>query len=301
MPNDSVIEATETMKTQQIKSLGVFLLLLAVFSGVAYYFTIEHGLRRYYVAFLMWCPGLAALATCKLRKIDVGELGWRWPAGKWLALSYFLPVLYGLIAYGILWGGGFGGLLDNRFVKEVSYFLVLEGWSETAVILFGILMFGTVGMIWHVATALGEEIGWRGFLAAKLMDVAAFPVAALVTGVIWGLWHAPIIFYTKFNAGPLNLEVQFLNYMVLTIGLSFIMQYLRVRSASVWPAVVLHASHNIYLMTIMQPMTIQYDETWRYASEFGFFLPFTVLAFGLYFWWRARQEGISGTGVQSAE
>ncbi len=279
------------------KAILFFVLLTTVFAAAAYYFVIEHGLRRYYIAFLMWTPGLAVFAAAKLGAIDLQSLGWRWPEGKWILLAYMLPVIYGLIAYAIIWGGGFGGLLDAKFVKEVSYFLGLADWSDTAIIAFGVLMFGTVGMIWHMATALGEEIGWRGFLTPALMARMSFLKTSLVVGALWALWHMPIIFFTSYNGGPSDLELQFLNYTVMTIGLSFVMTYLRMRSGSLWPPVVLHAAHNVYVLTIMQPMTVQYKETWRYASEFGFILPLVVLACGLLLWRRAMQEGIAGKTV----
>lgn len=272
-----------------------FVGLTALFAAVAYYFVIVLGLRRYYVAFLMWTPALGVFATAKLGLIDLRSLGWRWPAGRWIGLAYALPIFYGLIAYAIIWGGGFGGLLDAKFIQEVSYFLGLDGWSESTTIAFGILMFGTIGMIWHMATALGEEIGWRGYLTPALLKRFNFATTSVIVGVIWGLWHYPIIMWTSYNAGPSDLEIQFLNYLVMTIGLSFIMTYLSIGSKSLWPAAVMHASHNIYVLTIMQPMTIQYKETWRYASEFGFILPIIALLTGLFFWRRAIQSGMTGS------
>lgn len=283
-----------TERNQTVISLVWFLALTTLLASGAYYFVIEHGLRRYYVSMLMWTPAFAALATCKIRSLDLANLGWRWPSGRWIAVGYFLPVAYGAVAYAIIWGGGFGGVIDPKFVKEVSYFLGLADWSEGATIAFGILMFGTIGMIWHSATALGEEIGWRGFLTPTLLRLTSFPIASLGVGLIWALWHVPIIFWTKYNAGPSDIELQFLNYCLMTVGMSLILTYLRVRSASLWPAVILHASHNIYLLTIMQPMTVQYKETWRYASEFGFILPLVILAVGLYFWrhYEAEEKAI---------
>lgn len=278
------------VRNQTVISLVWFLALTTLLAAGAYYFVIEHGLRRYYVSLLMWTPALAAFATCRICSLDVSTLGWRWPEGRWIAAAYLLPVLYGAAAYALIWGGGFGGLIDPKFAKEVSYFLGLADWSEGATIAFGIVMFGTVGMIWHSATALGEEIGWRGFLTPTLLRLTSFPIASIGVGLVWALWHLPIIFWTKYNAGPNDIELQFLNYCLMTIGMSFILTYLRVRSDSLWPAVILHASHNIYVLTIMQPMTVQYTETWRYASEFGFILPLVILAVGLYFWRRYEGE-----------
>lgn len=283
-------QTTGAARNQTVVTLVWFLGLTTVLAAGAYYFVIEHGLRRYYMSLLMWTPALAALATCKIRALSFSDLGWRWPEWRWIAAGYLLPVFYGVVAYAIIWGGGFGGLIDPKFVKEVSYFLGLADWSEGATLAFGILMFGTVGMIWHSATALGEEIGWRGFLTPTLLRLTSFPIASLGVGLIWALWHLPIIFWTKYNAGPSDIELQFLNYSLMTIGMSFILTYLRTRSGSLWPAVILHASHNIYVLTILQPMTVQYKETWRYASEFGFILPLVILAVGLYFWRRYEGE-----------
>ena len=271
-----------------------FVAFTAVFAALAYYFVIEHGLRRYYVALLMWSPGLAVLACSRLGLIDLKSIGWRWPSSGSMAMSYLLPALYGLVAYLIIWVGGFGGLLDAKFTQEVSYFLGLDGWSEGATVAFGIVMFGSVGMIWHTATALGEEIGWRGFLTPALMARYSFPVTSLIVGLAWALWHVPLITQTSYNAGPSGLEFQLLNFTVMTVGISFIMTYYRLVTDSVWPAVIMHASHNIYVLTIMQPMTIQYRESWRYVSEFGFILPVVVLLVGLFFWRKAKKDGITG-------
>ena len=274
--------------------VGAFLALTALFAAASYYFVIQLGLRRYYVALLMWTPGLAVFVCAKLGLVNLRGLGWHWPESRWVSLAYAFPVLYGLVAYAIIWGGGFGGLVNAKFIQEVGYFLGLDNWPENTSIAFGILMFGTVGMIWHMATALGEEIGWRGYLTPALLDRFGFAVTSVIVGVAWAVWHYPIIMYTSYNAGPSDLEIQFLNFTVMTIGLSFIMTYLRVGSGSLWPATVMHAAHNVYVLTIMQPMTVQYKETWRYASEFGFILPVVALLFGLFLWRRAIQNGMTG-------
>lgn len=288
----SISEQAEMKSQGVLPNLLWFVGLLTLFSAGAYYFVIEHGLRRYYLGFLMWTPALAALLTCKVRGISITSLGWRWGESRWLWTAYSLPIIYGLIAYGIIWASGLGGLIDSRFIKEVAYFLGLAGWSETATVVFGVVMLGSVGMLWHTATSLGEEIGWRGFLTAQLSRRYAFPVVAFISGLVWALWHAPIIFFTKYNAGPVALELQFFNFTILCIGLSFMMTYLRLKADSVWPCVILHAAHNIYILTIFQPMTIQYKHTWRYANEFGFVLPIVVLVIGIGFWYMASKEGL---------
>jgi len=277
-----------------LSDIATFLLLLAAFSSVGYYFTINLGLRRYYMATLMWSPGLAAFATCKLRGISFSTLGWKWGEARWHWAAYLLPVFYGLVAYGILWGSGLGGTVSPKYIDQAGAFLGLSGWTDTQVLIFAIVMFGTTGMVWRIAASLGEEIGWRGFLTPQLMKRFSFPVTSLFVGLVWSLWHAPLIFYTKYNAGPYDLNQQMLNFTVMTIGISFVLTYLRIRSQSVWPATVLHAAHNTYVISIFGEMTINYSDTRVYGGEFGVILPAVMVAVGGYFWYRAHQEGISG-------
>ncbi|NVJ68842.1 MAG: CPBP family intramembrane metalloprotease [Alphaproteobacteria bacterium] len=287
---------TETLSLATVKKALVwFVILTAILSATASTLVIEMGFKRHYVAIMMWTPGLAALLTCKVVRLDIASLGWGWGDAKWQLFAFLTPIAYGLVAYGIIWGVGFGGFLDPKFTEQVGYHLGLVGWSPMATLVMGVLIFGTVGMIWHMGTALGEEIGWRGLLTPYLLRVSNFPVASLLTGLAWSVWHAPLIYFTKYNAGPVDLHIQYLNFTILTVGLSFIMTYYRLKSGNLWTATVIHAAHNAYILSILQPMTVQYDETWRFANEFGFVLPLVVVTFGLYFWYRARKEGLAGT------
>jgi len=282
------------LKDEVLTSIAVFLLLLAAFSSVGYYLTIHMGLRRHYLVALMWSPGLAAFATCKLRGISLASLGWKWGESRWHWFAYFLPVFYGLVAFGILWGTGLGGVVNSKYIYSVGEFLGLSGWSDTQVLIFAIIMFGTVGMVWRIAAALGEEIGWRGFLTPQLMRRFSFPVTSVIVGLVWSVWHAPLIFYTKYNAGPYDLELQMLNFTVMTIGVSFVLTYLWLKSESLWPATMLHAAHNTYVISIFGEMTIKYQDTRIYMGEFGLILPVVMVLLGGYFWYRAKSEGLSG-------
>lgn len=276
------------------KGLILFLAFTAIFAAAASLLVIDMGFKRHYVAIMMWTPALAAFLTCKILKVRIASLGWGWGDSRWQVLSFVLPIIYGLLAYAIIWTGGLGGFLDPKFLQEAGHHLGLVGWSPAATVAMGVVIFGAVGMIWHMATALGEEIGWRGFLTPQLLRITSFPVASLITGLIWLIWHLPLIYFTKYNAGPIDLHIQVMNFGLMVVGMSFIMTYIRIRSGSLWTATVLHAAHNAYILSILQPMTTQYEETWRYANEFGHVLPAVVAVFGLYFWYRARQEGLAG-------
>lgn len=283
------------------KALMWFVFATAILAACASMLVIEMGFKRHYVAIMMWTPAMGALIACRLSGIDKRVLGWSWGEAKWQWLAFAIPIAYGLIAYGFIWGLGLGGAIDKKFLKEAGYHLGLVGWSPEATVAMGVAIFGAVGMIWHMATALGEEIGWRGFLTPMLLRLTNFPVASTVTGLVWLVWHLPLVFFTKYNAGPVDLHMQIFNYGLLLVGLSFIMTYLRLKSGSLWAATVIHASHNAYILSILQPMTVQYEDTWRYANEFGIVLPIIVAVFGLYFWHRARKEGLTDMKTVFAE
>ncbi|MDA3643443.1 CPBP family intramembrane metalloprotease [Saccharopolyspora indica] len=89
--------------------------------------------------------------------------------------------------------------------------------------------------------AFGEEWGWRGWLLPRLAERGAWP-ALLISGVIWGVWHAPLTLlgYNYANLGPWAALV-FTGTCVL---LGVLLGWLRLRSGSVWPAVLAHGAIN---------------------------------------------------------
>jgi membrane protease YdiL (CAAX protease family) len=106
------------------------------------------------------------------------------------------------------------------------------------------LQFVTVllGAFVNVVTALGEELGWRGWLLPKLMPLGAVP-ALLISGVIWGLWHAPLgLLGYNYPGVPGWLGLTMMVGVSTLFGAIF--GWLRLRSESVWPAALAHGSLN---------------------------------------------------------
>ncbi|UCC50697.1 MAG: CPBP family intramembrane metalloprotease [Anaerolineaceae bacterium] len=64
-----------------------------------------------------------------------------------------------------------------------------------------ILSGATLGVLQARLPALGEEIGWRGFMVPQLAKLTSFNKTALIGGVIWGIWHVPIIIFGGYNNG----------------------------------------------------------------------------------------------------
>lgn len=90
--------------------------------------------------------------------------------------------------------------------------------------------------------AAGEEIGWRGYMLPRLVRLAGIPTAVVVSGVVWGLWHAPIILLGYNYARP-GID----GLLLMVVGCTCVgawLSWLRVRGGSVWPAIFAHGALN---------------------------------------------------------
>jgi membrane protease YdiL (CAAX protease family) len=92
---------------------------------------------------------------------------------------------------------------------------------------------------------LGEEYGWRNFMIQRLMRFGRTK-ALIYSGIIWGLWHAPII-VTGHNYGtdyPFFPITGIIMTCIFTTLLGIILTWLRYASKSVWPSALGHAVYN---------------------------------------------------------
>lgn len=95
------------MNEMSKKRLGIFLLLAFVLSSIIYVLVIRAGTMNaasgFYIAALMWMPGVAALATQLITQGSLRGLGWRWGKMRYQLLSIVLPFLATLLTYGLVW------------------------------------------------------------------------------------------------------------------------------------------------------------------------------------------------------
>jgi len=89
--------------------------------------------------------------------------------------------------------------------------------------------------------AFGEEYGWRGWLMNELAPLGAVR-ANLLTGVLWGLWHAPLI-VMGFNYAPYRIAGVFA-MCGLTTSLAFLLWRARQYTGSLLAPAILHGSFN---------------------------------------------------------
>ncbi|WP_228282463.1 CPBP family intramembrane glutamic endopeptidase [Brevibacterium atlanticum] len=168
------------------------------------------------------------------------------PFGRviWMTVAAFFGIMV-LVVLGYLVAAAFGwGRFDftglSAFKEQVA---TLPGMSSipVAVAVVGYLLLMIAGSLANFGVTIGEEFGWRGWLLTSLRPLGTWP-ALLIVGVIWGLWHAPLILLGYNFNRP---DIVGLGLMVggcVTLGILF--GWLRLRTGSVWPAVAAHAALN---------------------------------------------------------
>jgi membrane protease YdiL (CAAX protease family) len=178
-----------------------------------------------------------------------------------------LPLGYATVAYGFVWLTGLGGVDPSRFKVGIAAFLVL-------------------GALSSLTSATGEELGWRGFLVPTLARSMSFTRVSVISGAIWAVWHMPLIIFADYNGGtPTWYSV--LCFFVMVVSLGFVFAWIRLRSRSLWPAAILHATHNLFVQAFFDRVTVDTGPTRWLTSEFGAALAITT-AITAWLFWRAR-------------
>jgi len=277
-----------TQKKEAWGTIGIFLLLLIVFSSIAYYAILKLNPTSIYVGLLMISPALAAFLTLKIKKRPISSLPWSLKNLKYVKFSYLIPLLYVSIAYVLLWLFGFANFMNPETITEWSNELGIAESNQPLVIAVMVILLLTVGVVKNLGSTLGEEIGWRGFLIFELRKVMSFKSLAIVSGVIWAVWHYPVI-NLIYGRGE-NLLMHTSAFTIMIIGISVILAYFTFKSKSLWPAAIYHSVHNIYIQKICTPLTISNENTAFWIDEYGFMIPIVTTVFAIYFWIKAGKE-----------
>lgn len=100
--------------------------------------------------------------------------------------------------------------------------------------------------ILNFVTCFGEEWGWRGYLLPKMKNLLPTVPTLLVTGVIWGLWHAPLtIIGHNYGLGYWGFPFTGIAMMCLfCIVLGIFLSYVTLKTGSCIPAIIGHGAIN---------------------------------------------------------
>ena len=206
------------------------------------------------VAAAMFCPAIGVLLTRLITKEGFTN-AWLRPHikgnVKTYLLAWFGPAVLtfaGMVIYFLL----FPKNLDLSF----SYFTAaLESTGapvETLPIPVGLLMAVQciqalfLAPIMNFSTCFGEEWGWRGYLLPKISRHFSTVPTLLITGIIWGLWHAPMtIIGHNYGLGYWGFPFTGIAMMCLfCIVLGIFLSYITLKTGSCIPAILAHGAIN---------------------------------------------------------
>ncbi len=232
------------------------------------------------VAIMMWVPGITALATSLLLGDRLASYGWR--PGDWrlLGAAYALPIAVALLAYGVFWLTPLGEFSADQ-VRNYKWAAML-GFTRPAPFVAGFLSKAVLAFLFTLPFALGEEIGWSGFLVRKLLAVTSVPVTALVAGGYWAVWHVPAIVGGLYGPGaPLWSALP--GFALMCVASFLVRATLLSRGQSVWVGATLHASANVFYMGMFWEMTVRRGAAALLVSEVGVFSGLVFLGVAVLF------------------
>lgn len=248
------------------RGLILFFAFLIPLSTVGYWLTFINGK---WITLLMWTPALASIIARLLLHEGFADislhLGGRRTL-KSIPVVFLLPIAVGLVAYGIAWITGLA-----QFVAPKTYLTA----HPIAIFILFLLVNTILGTIYGLLGSIGEEVGWRGYMLTRLID-ARVSRPILVSGMIWGVWHLPLMVAGLYYASPILL-LSIVLFMISVTSFGYVIAYLRLATGSIWPAVFLHSTWNTIIQNVFDLFT-QGDSVLLWTGESGVFVALTLLA-----------------------
>ncbi len=204
----------------------------------------------------MFAPALAVVATRLLTREGWGDAwlrphfrqGWPYWLVAWVAPA-LLTILGGAIFFGLFPRffdadmGALQSILDAQSAQLGQEIVLPFPLWVLALVQVGQAI--VIAPLINSLFTFGEEWGWRGYLQPKLMGLG-WQRAMIVMGVIWGVWHWPVIFmgYEYGFDYPGAPWLGPLVFIWFTFILGTFLGWLAIKGRSVWPAVIGHAAVN---------------------------------------------------------
>lgn len=167
------------------------------------------------------------------------NIGIHWKVNRWWFIGWGLMLLITLLTLLVNWC-----IAGDRFTLDTPNIQALcnqSGMSPLLSVVVTLLAGMVTGATFNALFAFGEEAGWRGYLLRQFAGMP-FLSSAIFIGLIWGLWHAPLILLG--HNYPQHPQLGVLFMMAMCVPLATIIQYIRIKSGSVIVAAIMHGTFN---------------------------------------------------------
>jgi membrane protease YdiL (CAAX protease family) len=186
-----------------------------------------------------WIPAIAALLAAALTGgrdavRDLGARLVRWRVG-W---QWYLVVILGPAAFSLAVTGVYVLLLGGSWAAAAPMLAALR---EGPLVLLPLFL-----LILTLTDGLGEEVGWRGFALPRLLTRHNALVASLILGVLWALWHLPLV-WTE-GAPMYQLPVWLFLLDIPAKSVLFTWVFLHTRGSALL-AMLLHGATNLFAVS----------------------------------------------------
>jgi CAAX protease family protein len=229
----------------------------------------------------MWAPAAGRFLVC--RTVDRGFTS-PLPLSRWGATGaqvILVPIavpmaVYGA-AYAIASGAGLAHWSPGGGHWTTGSQIAANGVANLSIL----AVFGTL-------TALGEEIGWRGYLQPRL-DAAGVRYSVVLVAIAQLIYHAPLMAGAGYVAAG-GFFTSATLFAALDLPLTFLWAFESYRARSLWPAVFFHSFHNTVSQWLF-PKFFAGGENELWLGEGGV-LPaacYGVVGIGLFVWMRRRR------------
>ena len=210
------------------------------------------------LAVSMFCPLVSVLLVQKFWLHQPTGISWR-PRlkgnGRYLLAAWFGPAvltLLGAVLYfavfpsrldfsGSWLVAAYGGEMDAQTLRSqlgvsTRSYLLQNG-------LFAVLLAPAINMF----PALGEEVGWRGYMMPRLKERFGLLNGRLLGGVVWGVWHWPLMLLVGYEYGTNYLGAPLLGlvvWCVVCFALNTLLDILYEKTESIWVPAIAHGAFN---------------------------------------------------------
>ena len=257
------------------KEIFIFFVLLLIFSGLSYVLIFKSNAPKpedsSAALLLVYSPFLAAIATRLIYERNIKKLGWKIGKAKYLVISLIIPICYGIVVYGFAW------LTKIGIVRENIQIMGTDSPKGIALIVLCI-----IGILIRAIGAFGEEVGWRGFLTPRLYKLTNLTTTSFIIGIVWTLWHLPLMIMTDYGDGFSILKLLF--SVISLISISFMLTWLRIKSGSLWIGLFYHASHNFFIQDFFDKIFVEKGQTNYFLTEMGIGLCLCSIIIAFVFW-----------------
>lgn len=187
------------------------------------------------------------------------DWGFRRAPWRMIGIAWLFSLIAVFSSFGAAWLTGLAGYDPARLEAGT-------GMPAPLALVVGLVP----GLLPFIALAIGEQLGWSSFVAVRAAALRGPDVAALIVGVAWAAFHVPMmLFVPGAIADGVPTAWAITMFAIQTIAFSFPMVWLRVRTRSIWPVLVLHATLNAAIYFVAEFVTVPTETSEWFIGEGG--------------------------------